>query len=98
MMWDRREIIGAGAAALAATSLPRAVLAQESLEAVEIDLGRETGALTMSGHAVQDPIAHRLRFARRGGMIWRGSVRKPGWSGCDSMASSMTIWASGQAA
>lgn len=45
MMWDRREIIGAGAAAIAASSFARTALGQTAVEQVEIDLRQETGPL-----------------------------------------------------
>lgn len=43
-MWERRQVIGGGAA-LAAASLGRSVLAQEPAEPVEIDLHEDIGAL-----------------------------------------------------
>ena len=44
-MWNRRELIGAGTAAFAATSLGRPAFGQSALEEVEIDLHREVGPL-----------------------------------------------------
>ena len=44
-MWNRREIMGAGAAAFAASSFARTAFGQTALDQVEIDLRRETGAL-----------------------------------------------------
>ncbi len=44
-MWNRREIMGAGAAAFAASSFARSAFGQTALDQVEIDLRRETGAL-----------------------------------------------------
>ena len=44
-MWNRREIMGAGAAAFAASSFARTAFGQSALDQVEIDLRRETGAL-----------------------------------------------------
>lgn len=44
-MWDRREIIGAGAAVLASSALTKPSFGQTGTEQVEIDLRREMGAL-----------------------------------------------------
>ena len=44
-MWNRREIMGAGAAAFAASSFTRTAFAQTEREQVEIDLRHETGGL-----------------------------------------------------
>jgi len=43
-MWNRREVIGAGAA-VAAASLARPAFGQQAVEQVEIDLRRDTGPL-----------------------------------------------------
>nr|BDX39832.1 steroidal saponin beta-1,2-D-glucosidase [Sphingobium sp. RC1] len=44
-MWNRREIMGAGAAAFAASSFTRTAFAQGEQEQVEIDLRQDIGAL-----------------------------------------------------
>ncbi|HWV11978.1 MAG TPA: hypothetical protein VN110_01655, partial [Sphingobium sp.] len=44
-MWNRREIMGAGAAAFAASSFTRTAFAQAGQEQVEIDLRQDIGAL-----------------------------------------------------